>query len=61
MFHLLTLCQYITRDGIAEQSKMGKRKSSYMFPSLHQVVVETVSDVIASPYFHQDNSDSGVN
>jgi hypothetical protein len=40
---------------------MGPRKPSYMFPSLHQDVVNAVSDEIASPEFHKDDSDSAAN
>jgi hypothetical protein len=32
---------------------------SFMFPLLHQDVVSAVSDEIASPSFHKDDSDSG--
>ncbi|KAI0570506.1 zf-3CxxC domain-containing protein [Pyrenophora tritici-repentis] len=35
-------------------------KTSYMFPSLHQDVMSAVSDEIASPHFHMNDSDSGV-
>ena len=34
------------------------RKTSYMFPSLHQGVVNAVSDEIASPNFRMDDSDN---
>jgi len=41
--------------------KMGRRKISYMFPSLHQDIVDAVSDKIASPEFHKEDSDSAAN
>jgi hypothetical protein len=37
------------------------KKASYMFPSLHQDIVVAVSGEIASPHFHQDDSDSAAN
>jgi hypothetical protein len=40
---------------------MGKKKTSYMFPLLHQDVVIAVSGEIASPLFHPDDSDSAAN
>jgi hypothetical protein len=46
------------------QKKANKRKANketYMFPSLHQHVVNEVSDEIASPKFHPDDSDSAAN
>jgi hypothetical protein len=39
---------------------MGKKKTSYMFASLHQNVVNAVSDEIAPPHFRLDDSDSAV-
>ncbi|KAF1362300.1 hypothetical protein EJ07DRAFT_106638 [Lizonia empirigonia] len=41
-------------------NRRGDAKTSYMFPSLHQDVVSAVSDEIASPHFHVDDSESGV-
>ncbi|KAF1359120.1 hypothetical protein EJ07DRAFT_120824 [Lizonia empirigonia] len=40
---------------------MAHKKTSYMFPSLHQDVVNAVSDEIAEPHFHTDDSDSAAN
>jgi hypothetical protein len=45
--------------------KANKRKADkntcYLFPSLHQDVVNAVSDKIASPQFHMNGSDSAAN
>jgi hypothetical protein len=46
------------------QKKTNRRKAAketYMFPSLHQDVVNAVSGQIALPQFHPDNSDSAAN
>ncbi|KAI0569326.1 zf-3CxxC domain-containing protein [Pyrenophora tritici-repentis] len=40
---------------------MGENKTSYMFPSLNQDVVNAVSDLITAPQFHMDDSDSAAN
>ncbi|KAI1664631.1 zf-3CxxC domain containing protein [Pyrenophora tritici-repentis] len=42
------------------QNRGKSAKTSYMFPSLHQDVVSAVSNEIASPHFHMNDSDSGV-
>jgi hypothetical protein len=39
----------------------GETKTSFMFPLLHQHVVNAVSDKIASTWFHQNDSDTDSN
>lgn len=53
--------QNITSYAFSTPPQMGKNKTSYMFPSLHQDVVNAVSDEITAPKFHMDNSDRAAN
>ncbi|KAF2463846.1 uncharacterized protein BDR25DRAFT_297429 [Lindgomyces ingoldianus] len=39
----------------------GETRTSFMFPSLHQDVIDAVSDQITSPTFHTNDSDRGSN
>ncbi|KAF2802114.1 uncharacterized protein BDZ99DRAFT_483133 [Mytilinidion resinicola] len=46
-----------TQHTILVPSKMARKKTSLMFPSLHQDVVNAVSDNITSTWFHKSDSD----
>ena len=39
----------------------GETRTSFMYPSLHEEVMNAVSDKIASPKFHQNDSDKDAN